>query len=375
MTYGNIFYFRKINALGGTEQFLYEIAKKYHKYDITIFYDDADANQIKRLRKFVRCKQRHKGEKIRCENAFFNFNIDMIDDVEAKRYYFVSHAIYQELGYRPPIDHPKITDYIGVSEYSKEKLEEYGKIIGKDIRPIRVYNPLTLEPKEKVVRLVSATRLDDRTKGGDRTKKMIKAMDEYATRNNRHYLWHIFTNKFVTDSPNVCVMKPRADVRPFIADSDYMVQLSNDMETYCYSLNEALGYGVPIVTTPLSVLNEFPITEDMCIKVDWDMSNIEDAVKKVFTRKRKKFTYEIPTDDWDDVLVNTPSTYDRDEKIRVKATDWYELRKITDRELGFIPKKDYEWEIDLDRWEELLKFEQRTKHRLVERINERKRNQ
>lgn len=373
--YSNIFYFRRICQIGGTEQFLYEIAKKYNGYDITIFYDEADPVQIKRLRKLVRCKKRRKGEKIQCERAFFNFNIDMIDDVEAKRYYFVSHAIYQELGYKPPIDHQKITDYIGVSEYSKDKLEEYGKIINKDIKPIRVYNPLTLEPKEKVIHLVSATRLDDRTKGGDRIKKMIKAMDEYAIKNDRHYLWLIFTNKYVADSPNVCVMRPRADVRPFIADSDYMVQLSNDMETYCYSLNEALGYGVPIVTTPLSVLDEFPITDDMCIKVNWDMSNVDDVVRKIFTRKRKRFVYDIPVDGWDDVLVHNPSSYDKDEKIRVRATDWYELKKITDKELGFIPKKGYEWEIGLDRWEDIEEWEHRTNHKLVERIDEPKRNQ
>ena len=38
----NIFYFKGIMPLGGTEQFLYEIAKKYHKYDITVYYDYAD---------------------------------------------------------------------------------------------------------------------------------------------------------------------------------------------------------------------------------------------------------------------------------------------------------------------------------------------
>ena len=47
----NIFYFKKINRIGGTEQFLYEIAKKYHELDITVFYDEADIYQLKRLRK------------------------------------------------------------------------------------------------------------------------------------------------------------------------------------------------------------------------------------------------------------------------------------------------------------------------------------
>ena len=99
----NIFYFRVISKIGGTEQFLYEIAKKYKDWDITVFYDVADKYQLKRLKKFVRCKQRIKGEKVVCDKAFFNFNTDMIDDVEAKEYYFVSHANYEELGYKPPM--------------------------------------------------------------------------------------------------------------------------------------------------------------------------------------------------------------------------------------------------------------------------------
>ena len=71
----------------------------------------------------------------------------------------------------------------------------------------------------------------------------------------------IFTNptKVQVDSPNVILMKPRLDVRPYLADSDYVLQLSNDMETYCYTINEALGYGVPIISTPLSILKELPI--------------------------------------------------------------------------------------------------------------------
>ena len=45
----NLFYFRKISRIGGTEQFLYEIAKKYHDWDITVYYDEADKDQLKRL--------------------------------------------------------------------------------------------------------------------------------------------------------------------------------------------------------------------------------------------------------------------------------------------------------------------------------------
>ena len=138
----NIFYFRQINKIGGTEQFLYEIAKKYKDWDITIFYDKADQYQLKRLRKYVRCKKRKIGEKVICKRAFFNFDIDMIDQVEStENYYaFVSHANFEELGYKPPIEHPKLNHFIAVSDFAAGKLDEYGEKLGLDIKTKRCYH-------------------------------------------------------------------------------------------------------------------------------------------------------------------------------------------------------------------------------------------
>ena len=318
----NIFYFRIISKIGGTEQFLYEIAKKYKDWDITVFYDGADPWQLKRLRNFVRCKQRVKGKKVICDKAFFNFNTDMIDDVEAKEYYFISHANYEELGYTPPIENKKLTNYVGVSKFSADKLDEFGKKIGKEIKTLPCYNPLTLEPKEKVMHLVSACRLNDVVKGGVRTQKLIQALDRYCEETGRHYLWTIFTNpnlKVKIDSPNVVIMKPRVDVRPYIAEADYVLQLSNDMETYCYTINEALGYGVPIVTTPLSIVKELPIDDNMRIELDYNCSNVDEVARQIFEKKVKPFNYEIPRDDWDKLLEKGKSTYEEEKKMKIKV--------------------------------------------------------
>ena len=367
----NIFYFKHISAIGGTEQFLYEIAKKYHFLDITVFYDYGDPAQIRRLRKKVRCRRHIPGEKIICRRAFFNFNIDMIDDVEAEEYIFVSHAIYQELGYKPPIDHPKLTRFIGVSQYSAEKIEEYGRKIGREIKAEVCYNPLTIEPAKKVIHLISATRLEDNTKGGNRTLKLIEALDKYAREHVRQYLWLIFSNsvKQTINSPNIAIMKARVDIRPYIADSDYLVQLSNNMETYCYSLNEALCYGVPIVTTPLTVLNEFNLTDDMKLFCDWDMSNADEIARRIFEDKRKKFKYSPPNDRWNELLINTASDYYPEETVKVKATDEWSKRHITDKDRGIIPQQDEIWEVNIERWEELEAFRLKTKITLVQKIS------
>lgn len=354
MKYKNIFYFKRISAIGGTEQFLYEIAKKYNKYDITVFYDEADELQLKRLRKLVRCRKRIYGQVVECNKAFFNFNTDMIDEIKADEYYFVSHANYEELDrvhgrYIPPIDNPKLTHYIGVSQFATDKLEEYRKKIGKEIKTEKCYNPLTLEPKQKVIRLVSACRLDDKVKGGERTLKLIETLDRYCEENNRNYLWLIFTNptdEIKINSPNVVIMKPRLDIRPYIADADYVLQLSNDMETYCYTINEALGYGVPIVTTPLSILKELPITDNEHIELDWNCENIDEVARQIFEKDVKDFKYTIPKDNWNKYLLKSKSTYKEEltKRYIIECVQYY-----FDVEIGDYITKGKQWEVSCDR--------------------------
>ena len=357
--YSNIFYFKRISKIGGTEQFLYEIAKKYNKYDITVFYDDADLNQLARLRKYVRCRRRKPGQTIKCKKAFLNFNIDMIDDLDAEEIYFVSHANYEELhkahgGYIPPIKNNKITHYIGVSEFATNKLEEYRKSIGSQIETKKCYNPLTLEKVKKPKVLVSACRLDDTVKGGERTLRLIEALDRYCLNSNEHYLWIIFTNpnvKVNITSPNVVLMKPRVDVRPYLAMADYVLQLSNDMETYCYTINEALGYGVPIVTTPLSILKELPIDDNMRIELEYDCSNVDEVAKQIFEKKVDKFIYMPPKDEWNKILAKDKSSYieEKDKLVKVRV-----LRTYTDISLNKKLKKNDELEMSMERVEYLI---------------------
>ena len=328
---GNIYYFRRICRIGGTEQFLYEMAKKYHKYDLMILYDDADFDQLMRLKKLVKCVRRKRGEVYRAKKAFYNFNIDAIDQIQADEHIFVCHAIYQELGYKPPIEHPKIDKIVGVSKYAVSQIELQEKIQSVD-KPVEMcYNPLTLEKPEKVMRIISACRLEDRTKGGERTLKLIDALDRYCERTGRHYLWTIFTNSvdYEISSPNVALMKPRPDVRDYIADSDWLVQVSNNMESYCYTLNEALGYGVRVVRTPLSVAKEFKIPKQAELVLDWDCSNVDEIAEKIF-EAAKEFAYKPPKDGWERLLAKEPSDYTfKPEKAIVKA-----IRPYYDVELG-----------------------------------------
>lgn len=345
--FANLYYFRVISRIGGTEQFLYEMAKKYHQYDLTILYDEADFYQLMRLKKYVRCIRRKRGERYYAEKAFYNFNIEAIDQIEAKEHIFVCHAVYQELQFEPPIDHPKLTAILAVSKYAQERIKLQEQVQGVDKPIIQCYNPITIEQPDKVVRIISACRLEDKTKGGDRTLKLIEALDKYCDKTGKHYLWTIFTNKvnFELNSPNVAIMKPRIDVRPYIADSDWLVQVSNNMETYCYSVNEALSYGVRVARTPLSVAKELKIPEQAELVLDWDCKNVDEVAEQMFEPK-ENFSYKPPKDAWKKLLANKPSTYTyKDEKVRIKPIKAYYDVELMQNVSGWTPA----WEVTPER--------------------------
>lgn len=352
----NIFYFKYILAIGGTEQFLYEIAKKYGlDHDIVVMYERGDARQIARLSRYVKCIQWNGKDIVECEKYFANFNLDQANYVKAKEYYFVVHANFNELGYKPNIStiehlNPK---YIAVSKWAKDEFE---KFTGKPCD--YCYNPLTLEPKEKVMHLVSACRLDDEVKGGKRTLKLIEALDRYCSMHNRHYDWKIFTNTTRIDniSPNVCFMKPRVDVRAYIQDADYVLQLSNDMETYCYTTNEAWSYGVHTITTPFSVNKELPIPKEANYILEYDCSNVDDVARHIFEDELKTFVYKAPQDNWGNLLVKGESQYQKELKMKmlVKATKNFE--KVIDNEVGRVRQEGEMWEVSKFRYDQLKAY-------------------
>ena len=363
--YSNIFYFKYICKIGGTEQFLWELAKKYYKYDITVVCDRADEYQLQRLRKLVRAIVRKPDQKFKCKKAFLNFNADLIPFLEAEKIIFVSHAIFQEIGYHPPIHHEEITDYIAVSKYAAAKLDEFAsKELNKEIHTKYTYNPLTLEPKEKVIRIVSAGRLDDKTKDNGRSLILIDALDRYAKEHNRHYVWMIFSNpiSFQIESPNVVLMKPRLDVRPYIADADFVAQLSNDMETFCYTDQEALGYGVRIITTPMTINKELKVPKEANLICEWDMSNVDEIVKRIFEEEYKSFEYKVPEDHWEDFLILNKSDYEEEKRMKVKVKV---ISEFTDIHTGTLYPVGTELIITKERMDEIL-----TKGNLVEFIED-----
>lgn len=310
----NIFYFRKINEIGGIETFFYQLAKKYKDYDITIYYNDGDSKQIKRLKKYVDVKK-YQGEEIICDKAFFNFNIDIIDNVKANEYIQIVHGDYKAMNIKPNTHH-KITKYFGVS---KQVCKTFKEVTGFDCE--LVYNPIEIEKPKKVLNLISATRLTAE-KGKNRIIKLAKLLEE----NNIPYLWTIFTDDTNSiKNPNIIYMKPKLDIINYIANADYLVQLS-DNEGYCYSVIESLCVGTPVIVTECPVFKELGIRNgENGFILDFDLDNIN--IKAIY-ESRLNFKYEPNNDTWYKYLAKGESQYQKKLKSKCKVQcieDFYDI--------------------------------------------------
>lgn len=209
------------------------------------------------------------------------------------------HADYTQPCYtiKPDFKHKRIKNVLGITQYICNTLkEEFG------VDANLCYNPLIIEPNKKRITLVSATRLSA-IKGGKRMKALADALDSAGI----NYIWYVFTNdNDCIGSNNVIFMKPRLDVHKWIAEADYLVQLS-DTEACSYSIVEALSYGTGLIVTPLPYLNELQINETNALILNFDLSNINEIVAQI--KNIKKFKWEMPADNYNNYFVDGKSKF------------------------------------------------------------------
>lgn len=288
--YNTIFYYEHVCRIGGVETFFYEMAKKYE--GIVLLYRSGDEQQLKRLSTVMKV-ERWCGNAIQCKRAIFGYSFDLkdLDLIHADEYIQVLHADYWALKDVMPAKVDPRFRYIAVSENNALSWE---KLTG--IRPEVIYNPITVEKPQRVLHLISATRLPP-DKGPWRLERLAKALDAAGVR----YIWTVYTDTegVVIDSPNVALMKPRYDIRDYVADADWLVQLS-DTEGYSYSLLESLCLGTPVIVTDMPSNWEMQITEENAIVLPFDMSEIPiDRIVKGL----KGFTYTPREDTWGKILT------------------------------------------------------------------------
>ena len=342
--HANIFYMPYLNVIGGTEQFVYEIAKKYNKYDIAVIYKTGHEKQLQRLRRLVPIYQ-YTGQKFKCKNLFCNYATDICKNVEADNYIQVIHAMYKTNKVKP-VNEPLIKRYLAVSEIAKQEYEEI-----TDVKCEVCRNPLTFTEEElqKPIILVSATRLTPE-KGKDRMIELARYLDMSGAK----WLWLIFTNDTcVIDHKNIAYMKPRLDIRPYLQIATYGVQLS-DCEGDCYFTRECEALGIPLLVTPIPSFKEQNLEEgNNCYYLPFDMKIDRDKIERIITDIPKYKGY-IREDKWEEILDHKLSKYKEENMIEVEALRTYEELGAKDSELDRMPREGERFEVSKERLEVLL---------------------
>lgn len=296
----NVIYFPSFNSIGGVETYCYEMALKFgSEYDITIVYREGDIHQMRRLRDVCRVVKFRDGDKIVCDVFIFGWGWDIIDSVEAKEYVQTYHADFKTRGIAPCMDE-RVTKRYGVAENTTIGI--------RDNFPVEVetmYNPYTVKKPKKVLKLISATRLTPE-KGFSRMGVLAKALDDAGI----PYLWTIYTDQpKEMPSPNMVCLPSRLDILDFIADADYLVQLS-DTEGYSYSIVEALSVNTPVICTALPVAEEQGVVNGKTgFILPFDMSEIpvDDIYKGL-----KKFKYTPRESHYEEILSSGKPDYKPD---------------------------------------------------------------
>jgi len=334
MKYGNIFYLSSILEIGGIEAWFNYIVREYPDRDITIIARQFNNTQLRRLRKFARCIVWDGKEIFECKNFFCNFNTDLIDYVDADKYYLILHGDYLDMVNRQQLaitnlpKHEKVDEYIAISKLVANSWYELTGII-----PRVCYNPF-IPPKKSPrpnVMLLSAQRLS-REKGGGRIIQLANALDEYCKEHGTEYRWDIYSNDLGIEnlktygklSHRIGIHKPTPFVNEIMWQYDFFVSLT-DNEGYCYSVVEALSNGTPCIVTPVPVLKEIGVDDTNSITLDFDLSNVDQVVKRIF-EKMDRVSYTPVKDNWDEILTEDKKTYEGEEEKMVKIKALYDYK-------------------------------------------------
>lgn len=303
--------------IGGIETFIYNFCANMHdKYDIVVLYNNMDIKQIERLRKFVRVQWNDPKHDVICDTLIVNRITDSIpSNIKYKKTIQMIHACN--------IFNRKIPNgrdiYVSVSDEVKKS---YG------IEAETIHNVTYYPPKKKVLKLISATRLSSE-KGGDRIKQLATMLKQA----NIPFIWFIFSAEpFKSDIDELIYMKATLNIQDYIRDCDYLVQLS-DSEGFCYSIIEALEMGVPVITTPLPVLKELGVRDEIDgYFVPFDMNKID--LNKIYNEipvVDYKYNNQECIDKWISLLgepnpVGDYVYHEEDNLVKVQITnDYYDI--------------------------------------------------
>lgn len=274
-----VIYRSTINKVGGINTFILNFCELMSdKYDITIL---ADHCEPERLLQFSR-KNRviaSKDVEIACDTLLIMSVLDPIpQNVVYKKLIRMCHACKSSYVTTLPMG---CDEMVFVSETARRTFDTNEGMV--------IHNPYVLK-EDKPLILVSATRIPAPDKGQnvERMKRLANMLNDADI----PFVWFNFSDGKMQDPPrNFCNMESTQHIEWFISMATYVVQLS-DVESWSYSLIEALCNGKPVLCTPFDSIKEIGIEDGkhgyvLPFDMDFDVRKILDVPEVSFTFDNK----------------------------------------------------------------------------------------
>jgi glycosyltransferase involved in cell wall biosynthesis len=279
-------------TFNGYITWILEIAKTFPTLEITIIYTSINEITLQRFSKYFNCIEYNPNLNYTCDKLITTYST-----------YFYPNNIYSLEGNYIFI-HGNMSDYKSARKFYDDIYDRYiavSKIAQKTAKGYfpqeveYIYNPYTHEQDSirPHLKLVSAIR-NSPEKGINRIKQMAAILDA----ENIPYTWQIFTNILEPNQGGLIFRQGIPNVIEYIADADYLVQLSSS-EALAYSFVEALSCGTKIIATPLPALKELNAEEGtslITIPFNYFEENnkgiLRQKVLKAYKNKDIKFKYK-----------------------------------------------------------------------------------
>ena len=318
--------FNKTIMSGGIEKCIENLVKNLHdKYEFEVYYFDdtiVDPNVVNLISKYAKVNKIEDDMNITCDICiwcylYFDY-YKYKNIIKADKYYSWIHSMPRIL---PDClldnkDFIKDTDkFICVSEVVKNHLdiEKEGIVIHNFINDniIELSNEYDSDLPDHLLKLCVVSRISS-GKGFERLLLLVKELEKEQV----PYLLNIVGicrkkeqeyKDLFKDYDNVVFVGYKDNPYPYVKNSDYLVQLSDD-ESWCNSITEAKVLDVPVVVTNFESAYEQVEDGVNGILVDLNNNNYSKTIEEMLDFKNilkdnlKDFKYDLEIDKWEEIL-------------------------------------------------------------------------
>lgn len=318
-----VIYRSTINRVGGINTFILNFCQLMSDYDITILVNNCDSqrlHQMSRQNRVVVSKE----AQIVCDTLIIMSVLDPIpENVIYNKLIRMCHACKSKWVNTLPKPYDEM---VFVSEVAKKSFNTTEGMV--------IHNPYALKEDNPLV-LVSATRIPAPDKGAneDRMRRLAQMLNEADI----PFVWLNFSDGQMKNPPkNFYNMESTQHIEWFISMATYVVQLS-DVESWSYSLIEALCNSKPVLCTPFDSIKEIGIEDGkhgyvIPFDMDFDVHKILDVPEVSFS-----FNNEPVREQWKK-LLGEPKQFEKyipSKKVMVEVTrNYYDIEMGQDLKRG-----------------------------------------